>query len=238
MMSTEIEQLHGGGPMPAPKLPLQSRIRLFVMTWVLKTLVKVLFGLHHRLKPPPPSQRPTILKTYPVRPQLTNRVFVPQSHKNNELLPIYIDMHMGGFLMGDPSWDDTFCAHFCNTYNILLISLNYSKSPSDRFPVAVNDIISLVQAVLSDDSLPIDTTRVVIGGFSAGGNLALAASQAPEIRGKINGAVCWCAITDWVTPIEAKLQNRPYRDAKQVDELKYGAPAFTWGLRPTRSGPS
>ncbi|KAE9374126.1 alpha/beta-hydrolase [Stipitochalara longipes BDJ] len=198
------------------------------MTWVLKALVKVVFGVHRRLKPAPPSQYPTLLKTYSVQPRLTNRVFIPRSHENSNPLPLYIDIHLGGFVMGEPWWDDAFCAHFCNTYNILVVSLNYSKAPFARFPVPVNDIISLVQAVLSDDSLPIDKTRVVIGGFSAGGNLALAAVQALEIRGKIHGVVCWCAITDWVTPIHTKLQNRPYRDAKQVDELKHGAPSFSW----------
>jgi acetyl esterase/lipase len=231
-MSTELEQLYGAGPLPSPKLPLSSRIRLFIKTWFFKTVVKVIFGLHRNLKPPPPSQHPTILKTYPVRPRLTNRVFIPRSHKSNEPLPLYIDMHPGGFVLGDPRWDDAFCAHFCNTYNILVISLDYSKSPSVRFPVAVDDIISLVQAVLSDESLPIDATRVVMGGHSAGGNLALTASQTPEIRGKLHGAVCWCAITEWVTSIETKLQNRPYRDAKQVDQLRDGAPSFTWGYIP------
>lgn len=227
-MSPETIEIEGDGPIPAPKLPFSSRIRIFLMTWMFKTVVKVVFGLHRRLKPFPTSQSPTILKTYPVRPKLTNRVFIPRSHGSKDLLPLYIDIHLGGFVMGEPWWDDAFCAHFCNTYNILVVSLDYSKAPTASFPAPVNDIISLVQAVLSDDSLPIDSTRVVIGGLSAGGNLVLAAVQAPEIRGKIHGAVCWCAITEWVTPIETKLQNRPYRDAKQVDELKYGAPSFAW----------
>ena len=229
MTSTEAEELEGAGPIPALKLPLPSRIRIFLVTWVLKTLVKVVFGIHHRLNPPPPSQCPAFVKTYPVRPRLTNRVFIPQSLENNDPLPLYIDIHLGGFVMGDPWWDDAFCSHFCNMYNILVVSLDYSKAPSARFPIHVNDITSLVQAVLSDGSLPIDKTRVVIGGFSAGGNLALAAVQSSEIRGKIHGVVCWCGITEWVTPIQTKLQNRPYRDAKQVDELKHGAPSFAWG---------
>ena len=227
-MSTQIAELERAGPIPAPRLPLNSRIRIFIATWVFKALAIVVFGIHHQIRPTSPSQHPTIFKTYLVRPHLTNRVCIPRSYKHDEKLPICIDMHLGGFVMGWPWWDHAFCSHFCNTYNLLLVLLNYSKAPNSPFPVPANDIIALVQAVLSDKSLPIDESRVVIGGISAGGNLALAAAHAPELQGKIHGAVCWCAITEWVAPIETKLKNRPYREAKQVDELYYGAPSFNW----------
>jgi acetyl esterase/lipase len=118
------------------------------------------------------------------------------------MLPLYIDMHVGGFVMGEPFLDDEFCSHFCNTYNLLVISLNYSKSPSSRFPVALDDIISTVQAVLSDDSLPICKTRVVIGGFGLGGNLALSAAQALELRGKINEGVSWYGLLDYASTLK------------------------------------
>jgi len=205
MTSIEEVEREGAGPMPAPKLPLPSRIRIFIITWAFKPLVKVVFGpiaasnLHH-----PRNTQPSSRPTQSSHDSQTASSFL-RSRSNDDPLPLYIDIHLGGFIIGELWWDDAFCAHFCNTYNILVVSLDYSKAPSAKFPVPVNDIISLVQAVLSDDSLPIDKNRVVIGGFSAGSNLALAAVQAPEIRGNKHGVVCWCRITEWVTPIHTKL---------------------------------
>lgn len=55
--------------------------------------------------------------------------------------------------------------------------------------MGVDDLAAFYSAALDDSSLPIDKTsggRVAVGGFSAGGNLALALSQLlirPEKRG-------------------------------------------------------
>ncbi|KAK4551350.1 hypothetical protein LTR86_011225 [Recurvomyces mirabilis] len=221
-------RLQAAVALPAPKLPLQSRIRLFLSIWAFKTIVKVVFPVSRLISPPPPTTRPSFLKAYPVRPHLYNRVFIPRSHRKDERLPLYMDIHLGGFVMGVPIWDDSFCAHMANTHNIVVVSLDYSKAPLARYPVPSDDIVAIAQAVLSDDTLPIDKTRVVLGGFSAGGNLALSAAQAPELQGKIHGSVCWFSITDLVTSPADKLKSRPYCDAKQVDQLAAAAPGFSW----------
>jgi acetyl esterase/lipase len=51
------------------------------------------------------------------------------------------------------------------------------------------EIGAIAQAVINDDKLPIDKSRVAIGGFSTGGNLATSAAQLPLLRGKIKAAV-------------------------------------------------
>jgi acetyl esterase/lipase len=131
-----------------------------------------------------PSQCPVLTKPYPIRPHLTNRIFIPPTHKPGQTLPLYLNIHDGGFALCNSSFDDKWCAHFCNMYGILVVSLDYCKAPSARFPIPVDDVEELVKAVLSDDSLPIDKGRVVMGGFSTGGNLALSVAQAPDLRGK------------------------------------------------------
>ena len=50
--------------------------------------------------------------------------------------------------------------------NMLVISLDYSKAPLHSFPTAVHDVAALATAVLSDESIPIDKTRVAMGGWS------------------------------------------------------------------------
>jgi acetyl esterase/lipase len=214
---------------PAPTRPLYNRIQFFFRLWALKSLTAIFIRVQRYMKPLPLHQQPTLLKKYSVRSHLTNRVFIPRSHNAGELLPLYINIHGGGFALCSPTFDDEWCAHFCHTYNILVVSLDYSKAPRARFPIAADDVEALVKAVLSDESLPIDTTRVVIGGFSAGGNLALSAAQASGLRGKIHGVVPWYPVTDFVSNAAQKAKLRPRRNEKDVDQLTSTVPVFNWG---------
>jgi acetyl esterase/lipase len=160
---------------------------------------------------------------------LTNRIFIPPTHKPGQTLPLYLNIHGGGFALCNPSFDDEWCAHFCNTYGILVVSLDYFKAPPARFPIPVDDVEELVKAVLSDDSLSIDKGRVVMGGFSAGGNLALSVAQGPDLRGRIHGVVPWYPVTDFTIPGSEKIKSRPKRNEKDVDILAGSMPMFNWG---------
>lgn len=58
-----------------------------------------------------------------------------------------------------------------------------------QFSVRVLDIAAVARAVIDDDFLHIDRSRVVIAGFSAGTKLALTSSQLPELQGRIRAVV-------------------------------------------------
>ncbi|RDW87473.1 hypothetical protein BP5796_03167 [Coleophoma crateriformis] len=216
-------------PSPAAPTPFLTGLWYRAYLWVLQSTVTYGVGFVRWVRPLPASQRPALIKRYPVRPKLKNRVFIPPSHKAGELLPLYIDVHGGGFALCHPYFDDEFCAHFANTYNILVVSLDYSKAPAFPFPVPVDDLEATIDAVLRDDSLPIDKNRVAIGGFSAGGNLAVAAVQAPSLQGRIHGLVPWYPVVEWVTTAPEKLMTRAYRSKDDVDMLKTTGPIFNWG---------
>jgi len=93
--------------------------------------------------------------------------------------------------------DDKFCSTLSNNHNILVVSLDYPKSPAHRFPLAVQALTDIVNAVLEDDTLPIDRTKVAIGGFSAGGNLAFGVCQDKTLQGKIGGIVSFYAAVNF-----------------------------------------
>ena len=108
-----------------------------------------------------------------------------------------VNLHGGGFALMDPLIDDRHNSYFCHTHSIVVISLEYYKAPTHRFPIAVNALTDLVLSILSDDSLPIDRSKVVIGGTSAGATLALAISQDDRLQGSIHGAICLCPVLDF-----------------------------------------
>lgn len=133
--------------------------------------------------------------------------------------------------MFDPAVDDKFCSEFANENKVLVVSINYPKSPANPYPTAVHAVTDIVRAVLEDEALPFDKKRVALGGFSAGANLALAVSQDESLQQKIGGVVAYYPPVDWTTSLEWKLATRPKN--APPDALEKNAPTFDWAyLRP------
>lgn len=125
------------------------------------------------------------------------------------------------------SVDDEFCHYFSNTFKYCIVSLNYRKAPLHPFPTPAQDIAALVPAVLADSDLPVDRSKpVAMGGFSAGGNLSLAAAQTEALQGKIKGLVPVYPVVDF-----SGMFPREYKPSKtgKPDVLKNMAAWFDWG---------
>ncbi|KAK3986385.1 hypothetical protein QBC44DRAFT_344649 [Cladorrhinum sp. PSN332] len=136
----------------------------------------------------PPPNRPNITKAYPIRRRLPVRIFFPTHHDltSPTLLPTLFTIHGGAFTLGTPQDDDIWNRTFSDAHTILVISLNYSKSPWVSFPAPLKDLEAIYHSALNDDSLPIDRMRTAILGFDAGANLALGLSQLPSVKSGID----------------------------------------------------
>ncbi|KAJ5272432.1 Alpha/beta hydrolase fold-3 [Penicillium angulare] len=200
--------------LPKERLSLLHRTNCFLQLWLLKSLAAVYFLVLRLIKPPQPGTKPTVTKRYACRPNLETRIFYPRSYDpaHRELLPLYINIHGGGFALCDATVDDPFCSGWADRTGMLVVSLNYRKAPLYPFPTATFDIAEVAKCVLADDSLPIDHSRITIGGFSAGATLALSASQLPGLKGLIKAAVLYYPIVDFSHPPNVKLDSRPYKD--------------------------
>lgn len=130
-------------------------------------------------------------------------------------------------MVGDPQSDDEFCTMWAKRTGMLVVSLNYYKAPISTFPTPVYDVAALADAVLKDSELPIDTSKIAIGGFSAGGNLALTASQLPELKGRVKAALIFYPTVDFSHPPDVKLETRPYKGAPK-DILESMSWWFDW----------
>jgi acetyl esterase/lipase len=173
------------------------------------------------------SNLPTFEKSYPSQKTLKNRVFSPKSLKSGDaLLPLYLDIHGGGFALGSPCVDDRFCSEFANDNKILVVALDYPKAPDHPFPAAIISLIDTVNAILEDETLPIDKSKVAIGGFSAGANLSLAVSQDESLQGRIGGLVSFYGPLDFTEKTSDKMATRP-KDSGS-DPLENIAPMVNW----------
>jgi acetyl esterase/lipase len=224
MASDELDE----EPRLQPTYSTATRIAYFLQIWALKIATNLGFALLRFLKPGPAESHPTIVKAYPCRPHLRNRIFIPRSHKAGELLPVYLDLHGGGAILCDAEFDDQFCSAFANRFQVLVVSIEYSLAPLSRFPGPSNDVVAIVNAVIEDESLPVDKARVLLGGFSAGGNLSLSASQMPGLKDKIKGVVAWYPPTDYTLTLAEREASRPYRNAKDMDDMRGWGSVFNW----------
>ncbi|KEY68521.1 hypothetical protein S7711_08798 [Stachybotrys chartarum IBT 7711] len=223
---TALEQ-EGVPPLLKVRLPFPHRLNCFIRLWVLKIIASLLFAVDRFHHPAPPSLRPTLVKKYSCRPGLQTRIFYPPDYKPGDLLPVYLSIHGGGFAICDPQHDDEFAVMWARRTGMLVVSLDYSKAPVYPFPVGVYDVAALANAVLDDTTLPINKDKVSIGGFSAGGNLALTASQLPGLKGVVKAALAFYPIVDWGHPPHEKMARRPYRGGPK-DGLETTSYWFDW----------
>ena len=187
-------------------VPLLARLKWVVTLYVMKAMVQLLV-IARRIKPAPPLQRPTYTKYYPVRPGLVNYVWIPNSYRPgfSPLLPLLIDVHGGGFYIGHPTVDDADNSILCHEHGICVVSINYRKAPRAHFPIPVEDVAALIEAVLDDPELPVDKSKVAIAGYSAGGNLALTAPQLNGLYKRIKGVVAIYPAVDLSRPLKTRL---------------------------------
>jgi acetyl esterase len=93
-------------------------------------------------------------------------------------------LHGGGWCIGDLEGFDRVCRSLCNASGAVVVSVDYRLAPEHPYPAPVQDADLAVDWAQGHGAaqLGFDPARVVIGGDSAGGNLAaVAARHAPGV---------------------------------------------------------
>ena len=101
------------------------------------------------------------------------RAYRPKGAGKDEVLPALIYLHGGGWVIGDLDTHDVVCRTLANGARCAVFSVEYRKAPEAPFPAAVDDCFSALEFVVKNGkNLKIDTSKIAVGGDSAGGNLA------------------------------------------------------------------
>lgn len=88
--------------------------------------------------------------------------------------------HGGGYMIGSPSTHASLTSHLAAFGRVTVHSMDYRMAPEAPFPAALDDGVTAYRALLG---LGIQPERVVIGGDSAGGGLALATAMRARDEG-------------------------------------------------------
>lgn len=98
--------------------------------------------------------------------------------------PVVVYAHGGGFVFCDLDSHDGLCRNLANRTGAVFISVDYRRAPEDPWPAAAEDLHAVTTWVAAHaDALGVDADRVVVGGDSAGGNLAAVTAVMARDRG-------------------------------------------------------
>jgi acetyl esterase len=108
------------------------------------------------------------------------RIYRPEGNA----LPTLIYGHGGGFVFCDLDSHDGLCRAIANSVPAVVVSVAYRLAPEHRWPAAAEDFYAAVQwAATNASSVGGDPDRVIVGGDSAGGNLAAVCALMARDRG-------------------------------------------------------
>lgn len=115
------------------------------------------------------------------------------------LSPCLVFFHGGGWVIGNIDSHDVVCRTLADEGQLIVISVDYRLAPEHRFPAAVDDAIAATGWISANaQELGMDASRLVVGGDSAGGNLAaVVAIHAREAGPKVAGQVLIYPATDF-----------------------------------------
>lgn len=120
---------------------------------------------------------------------LRTLIFHPPSSSNQvpPLRPLHLHLHAGGFLGGIPENDVPFLSALAARTGALIVAPTYRLAPLHPFPAAINDVDDAIAHLHSHAAthLHASPALLTISGFSAGANLALAATQQPPCRAPV-----------------------------------------------------
>jgi acetyl esterase len=117
------------------------------------------------------------------------RLYRPQGSSAEDVLPVLVYFHGGGWTIGSIESHDPTARRLANRAGVAVVSVDYRLGPEHPFPAAVEDAFAATQWIADNGAeLGVDGSRLAVGGDSAGGNLAAVVAllardaRAPEIR--------------------------------------------------------
>jgi acetyl esterase len=99
-------------------------------------------------------------------------------------VPTMAFFHGGGFVIGSIETHDDHARLLCRDVGMVVVSVDYRLAPEHKFPAGFEDCLAATQwAAANIATLGGDPDKLVVGGDSAGGNLAAAVALATRESG-------------------------------------------------------
>jgi acetyl esterase/lipase len=125
-----------------------------------------------------------------------------------------------GFVIPGHGLDTDYCRYIADTTGHTVLDVGYRLAPEHPFPAALEDVAAVVSHVLSQPA-KYDSSRISIGGFSAGANLATSVAVNNFPAGTFKNLITFYPVLDASIPAATKIAGVPVALRKP----KYGGMA-------------
>ena len=116
-------------------------------------------------------------------PDVGVRIYRPADPPSG-LLPGVLEIHGGGFIMGNLEMMDGWCDLVAATFPAVVVSVDYRLAPENPFPAGVEDCYAALEWFAANTAeLGVDPDHIAVAGQSAGGGLAAATALLARDRG-------------------------------------------------------
>jgi len=140
----------------------------------------------------------------------------------SQLAPIIINIHGGGWHYGSPIDDHVFSSYLASK-GYVIFSIPYRLAPQFTFPAQIDDVQNAIAWIHANASnFHADSTRIVLMGRSAGGNLALLAGYTSDIP--IRGIIAFYPATDLAQMYRDPPMPDPHNVPLTIAEYLGGTP--------------
>ena len=151
------------------------------------------------------------------------KLLILKPNKQSKLLPGILWIHGGGFSSGG-----TYMIHFsivkklAKKYGGVIVSPDYRKSKKSPYPAAFNDCCRTLEYMYNNaEKLGINKNKIIVGGESSGGGLAI--------------AVCLYARDEAHIPITLQIPLYPMIDCDDT-ESSVNNNAYNWNTKKNHRG--
>ena len=117
--------------------------------------------------------------------RLPARLYAPQHFGETDGVLVWL--HGGGWYVGDIPTFDRVARTLANASGLKVLLVEYRLAPEHHWPVQIGDadaVVGWARSAAGAEQLAIDPARVVLGGDSAGGQLAVVAARHARSDGR------------------------------------------------------
>jgi acetyl esterase/lipase len=115
------------------------------------------------------------------------RIYQPTDRP--DLLPGLLWIHGGGYVLGNIEFDDAIVKQLAKNVECVVVSVDYRLAPEHTFPAPLEDCYAALRWMCARaDEWGIDSSRIAVGGASAGGGLAAGLALLARDRAEVHVA--------------------------------------------------
>lgn len=123
-------------------------------------------------------------RTIPAGPSGKIEIRIVRPQGSTQVMPVVVYLHGGGWVIGDAEGYDRVIREIAAGADAAVVFVSYSRAPEAKAPIALEECYSAMKYIADNGpALNLDSSRLVVAGDSAGGNLSAVVSQLAKQRG-------------------------------------------------------